>query len=261
MSQDPLNQRKFTEKETGAILRRAAELQAEEEGVSSGDGASLAQLQQAAAELGIKPEIIAKAAADIAGGRISPTTSSFWGSPRKIEMERIVGYPITEESWPAILEQIRSVSGRVGDSRTIGKSLEWTSSSPETLHVTILPQGEHSRIKVASHVGEWRFFTYMLSGVAAIVASIGLTASHPGWSLPVDMAVVGGMFAAGFGAARTIYQALGAARRRTTEALLAALENPPEQIETEIRPAATYQTPIEQEAQPAQQVVGVVDHK
>jgi hypothetical protein len=53
MSQDPLVNRKFTEKETGAILQRATELQAEEEGAPAGDGTSLAQLQQAAAELGI----------------------------------------------------------------------------------------------------------------------------------------------------------------------------------------------------------------
>jgi hypothetical protein len=259
MAHDPLVNRKFTEKEAGAILRRATELQAEEASAPVGDGTSLAQLQQAAAELGIKSELIARAAADIASGKKSPSASSFWGSPRKIEVERMVGYPITEESWPVILEQMRSVSGRVGDSRVIGKSLEWTSNSPDTIHVTVLPQGEHSRVKVTAHVGEWGFFCYMLGGIAAFITSLGLTLAHPAWSLPVDMAVVGGLFAAGFGAARTVYQAIGKARRRTTNAILSVLEQQPAQAETEIRSVASYQTPTEDEVQSMSQVVGITD--
>jgi len=259
MSQDPFAHRRFTDREVSAILRRAAELQAQEEDTPGGEGTSLAQLQQAVAELGIKPHLVAKAAADIAGGKQPQATSFFWGSPPKIEVERLVGYQITEESWPAILEEMRRVTGRVGDSRAIGRTWEWISSSEDLLHVTVSPQGKHSRVTVTARFGELGVMTYVFAGMSAFITGLALTSTHHQWPVTVDLAVFGGLFTAAFGTARTLYQAIGNSRRRRVKALLSVLENRPEQAETKLPQVASYQTDPDRESQPAQQVVGIVD--
>src|SRR5690349_15242597 len=86
-SQQP---RRFSEAEVAAILRRSAELQARRVPTDTSGGAepgiSLEQLQTAAAELGLRPEWIAAAAAEVdAAG--NPT---FWGGPGIAAFERQV---------------------------------------------------------------------------------------------------------------------------------------------------------------------------
>jgi hypothetical protein len=77
---------RLTEKEVSAILRRAVELQGaraaekamDDSGLAEASaGISLTQLQQAAAELGIAPDVI-EAAAEVARDTVPGERPSFW---------------------------------------------------------------------------------------------------------------------------------------------------------------------------------------
>src|SRR5437764_11565147 len=73
---------RFTEKQVSAILKRAAELQtARGDAADPAAGFSLAQLQQAAAELGIDPGFLEAAAAEMEKGRRPGGRDSFCGGP------------------------------------------------------------------------------------------------------------------------------------------------------------------------------------
>src|SRR5687767_4431886 len=63
---------RYGEEETSAILRRAAEMQARRLGESSeaANGLSLAEIERAAADIGIRPEFIRAAVAEQTGPRI-----------------------------------------------------------------------------------------------------------------------------------------------------------------------------------------------
>src|SRR5947209_11589307 len=108
---DPQDVRqKFTEKQVSALLKRAAELQnAYAEPTAAADpaaGFSLAQLQQADAELGIDPEFLAAAAAEMEKGSGRGGRASFWGGPWVTEIERTVDGQVSEEEWQEVLEAI-----------------------------------------------------------------------------------------------------------------------------------------------------------
>lgn len=260
MAHEPSPKRQFTDKEVSEILRRATELQEQVTGTSQDAGTSLEQLQQSAAELGFQPHLVARAAAEIDQSRERPSSFFFWGGPSKIEVERLVGHAITEAEWPEVLATIRRVTGRIGDTSAVGRAWEWTSQSPTVFHVSVTPQGTHSRVKVTFRVGDWAAAIYTMTGISAFVASLGLISTHA-WSLPVDMAVVGGLFAGAFAASRVAFQAITRSHRRTVTKLLSVLEAPPEQAEILPQPSITPQTRFDQEPQPVEQVLGISDQR
>jgi hypothetical protein len=168
-------------------------------------------------------------------------------------------YPITEENWPVILNGFRSVTGRVGATNMIGKSFEWTSASPTLFHVAVSPQGEYSRVRVTSNVGEWGGLCHMFAGILAFLTSLILVASHRHWPLLMDLLVIAGTFILAFIVARTIYQAIGKAHYRETNALLSVLQNQSEPESAATTEAAPYRYQMNSELKPAQQVLGRTD--
>jgi hypothetical protein len=266
MAQEPVGNRRFTEKEISAILQRATELQAHEEGTSPGGGMSLEQLQQAATELGIKPHLISRAAADVASGSME-RPYSFWSPTTHLHLEGVVPHRISEDNWPTLLNKMRRVSGRVGDSVSVGKSFEWTSDSPDTCHVSVTPHGEQSRVSIASRYGEWIMVFYFLPLLPAFIACIVATKATS-FSGPVDTAVILGILAGAMGLGHLGFANLARARRRTAQALMTVLETPTEDtvaeaqttiaevpLVTAVPPVASYLTQSDNEAQPVVQVV------
>jgi hypothetical protein len=72
----------YSEKQAGAILRRAVERSAAA-GAEGSSGISLAEMERIAAEIGIDPQHVRAAAADVSGG-------STTGTPGVIDLEQIV---------------------------------------------------------------------------------------------------------------------------------------------------------------------------
>ncbi len=147
-------ERRFSDRDINAIIKRAGELQL---GASSdkSTGATLEQIQQAAAELGITPDMVAKAAQDVDSGYAADATLLFLGGPIRADFSRVAKGAILEQDVPGILKEIRRVSGRVGFPKSIGNALEWQSNQPDGLHVVLTPEKDHTTIDVRAAFGAW----------------------------------------------------------------------------------------------------------
>src|SRR5260221_4435167 len=113
-----VTEQQYTEQEVSAIIRRAGELQPART-PGKGDspalaGTTLTQLQQAAAELGIDPDLIRQAAGDVAAEDSSDPYSRLLGGPWAVDSDSFVRGSVTEDNWPELIDGIRASTGRVG---------------------------------------------------------------------------------------------------------------------------------------------------
>jgi hypothetical protein len=170
MTRGPSADRPYTEKEIRAILQRAGKLQEARTsgGISSG-GTTLVQLQQAASELGLDPELIAQAAREVETEDTATKSSWLLGGPWKVDYDQILPGTVTEENWPFIVDELRAASGRVGTPKTIGKGFEWLSKQPDPLHITFTPHGANTRVRLTARFDEWGVLFYILPSIFVVV--------------------------------------------------------------------------------------------
>jgi len=102
--------RGYTEKEIGALIKRATELQEQASGVSAGN-LSLTEIEHIATELGLSPEHLRTASVELEAGQISEKSFSFWGAPFVLDETRIVDEELSEDEWLQIVMELRRFSG------------------------------------------------------------------------------------------------------------------------------------------------------
>ena len=146
--------------ETREILSRAAELEALRQ--SGNEELSLGAVEQVAAEVGIEPEHVRRAAGEVdrALGEVPPelavggSTGSISGS--KLRFQRETEGEITEDTHQAMVDEIDSRLGIVGRISPFGKSLTWSPAAPSdeerNVVVKITPQDGRTRIHVEERV-------------------------------------------------------------------------------------------------------------
>ena len=257
MPKDPRSKARFSEKEVNAILRRAVEMQAAKSVGLRGDqpdGVSLSQLQQAAAELGLDPAVVGQAAAELSSSSRDSSIVSILGGPWRLDLERVIGRKVTAEEWPALLDEIRRASGRVGTPTNVGNAFEWSSTSPDTLHVSLLPSDNDTRVRVLSKHGDWGAVIYVPTLFAGMIASAAFAgALHldaaSGWALAT------GLVSASFLAARTVFSRYCSFRKKKTEDILErvseAIASSEESAEQPAMPVTGYASPqVQNEEQP-----------
>jgi hypothetical protein len=222
--------RQYTDKEVRAILQRTVALQATGDPANpaqSADGTTLDQLQQAAAELGLDPALVARAAAEVVADPDPGRGSWLLGGPWSVDSDYIVEGMVTEDDWPLLLEEMRAATGRVGHPKTVGKAFEWLSLQPDGLHVSLTPHGANTRVRVTARFGGWAVLFYVMPppfflALAVILCtalgkSDALSAAGM-WALVIGLplaSLVGGRL--GFGR-------LCARKRRQTRDLIARME-------------------------------------
>jgi len=179
MPNEPSDDQRFTEKEIQVILKRAGELQAArtDSGAGMAGSTTLAQLQQAAAEIGIDAELIAQAAQDLTVGKTSGQSSHLLGGPWNVDVDQWVQGTVTEETWALLVDDIRAVTGRVGFPKAVGKGFEWLSIQPDPLHLTFSPSGDKTRLRITARFGGWSGLFYVLPTMLALVLAILLGAA------------------------------------------------------------------------------------
>src|SRR5687768_4485025 len=98
-----MTDRRFNEAEVDAIFKRATETQqARGRQLSSGDGMTLAELQEIGREAGIAPELVRQAALSI---QQAGTASSrrFLGIPVGVSRTVDLGRQLTEQEWERLV--------------------------------------------------------------------------------------------------------------------------------------------------------------
>jgi hypothetical protein len=212
------------EREVGRILQRAAALQEQERqrGPLSGEGVRgvfLTELKQIAGEVGIDPRYVEAAAAELRSGDEGRGRFLFWGAPVSTEFEQTVEGEVSVEEWDRLVAKIRRSTGNVGQTSTLGQSLEWTG---QTDHVSVSPREGRTTIRILSHCDEYTAAAH----VAAFVASLFALMPIIGWlhGIPMEAAGLTAATAGGlFGLARVWAGAMFKRHRDRMQALLQEL--------------------------------------
>ncbi len=199
--------RLYTEREVGALIQRASEIQ-ERASDEPERGLSLLELEQIAAEVGIAPEHLRAAAVDLTRDAKGGAAVRFWGGPFSLSEKRVIEATITEDQWPAIVEGLRDITGSEGRAHKVGRSLEWKREYRdidflvEQTAVTVRPGHGRSNIEVRKR---YRGGAVLAYGLGAILGGgiAGIFLDGAGLSDLVTGLVAASGSIGGLGAART----------------------------------------------------------
>ena len=116
-------------------------------------GLSLEELQRIATEVGLDPNVVAAAAAELERGGIEEASSGFLGASRSMYIERVLPGEISEYQLHDVAAKIGESFDMVGTSGQVGRSLEWTHNSRRVdLQVTVTPRDGQTKVRI---VGKW----------------------------------------------------------------------------------------------------------
>jgi len=121
--------RRYTDEEVGRILRRATELQRTEPLAGDVSGLTLPELEEIAAEAGIDPVILRRAANEVQARRTQTLGSRLTGAPSEIEIERVVDGELPIERLQELVPVIQSAAAGLGTASAVGSTLTWSSRS------------------------------------------------------------------------------------------------------------------------------------
>src|SRR5215467_13754891 len=183
-------ERRYTDEETAAIFKAAAELQqatlaAPGEGLaSSGEGMTLAQLQQIGREVGIPSELVERAAHGLElRGRAS--VRRFLGLPigvgRTVSLQRT----LTEAEWERLVVDLRETFDARGRLRSDGSFRQWTNGNLQAL---LEPTPTGHQLRLATMKGD--AYAMMGAGFATIAFDVFLAALRAMAGRPDNAGVV-----------------------------------------------------------------------
>ncbi len=211
---------------TREILGRAAELEAIRQ--SGDDALSIGAVEQVAADVGIEPERIREAVAEL------DMASDEWGTGQsstgivrggKLRFRRETEGEISEDSHQSLVDEIDSNLGIVGRISPFGRSLTWSPAAPSdeerNVVVKITPQDGRTRIHVEERVelSGW----VRLVPVAGVVAGAAIGVLGAGALQASDtvmgLSALGLAIVGGFGAVRVVTWGICQRRRPDLEHL------------------------------------------
>jgi hypothetical protein len=195
-----MSDRRFNEEEVAAIFQHATEAQqSPQRQLPSGDGLTLAELQEIGRQIGLPPELVVQAAA--AYGQVgSATTRRLLGLPigvgRTIEFDR----KLSEDEWERLVVDLRETFDARGTVRREGSFREWINGN---LQVLVEPTANGDRIRFRTVKGDARAWIrggVVTLGIAAVTAIAGMVgvSNHHYLTWAVEIAVIAaGQFAIG----------------------------------------------------------------
>lgn len=146
-------ERRYTDEETAAIFKAAAELQqaaltapgGEALATTAGDGMTLAQLQEIGREVGIPSELVVRAAQGLERrGRAS--VRRLLGLPIGVGRTVALHRTLTEAEWERLVVDLRETFDARGRLRTDGSFRQWTNGNLQAL-LEPTPDGDQLRLR------------------------------------------------------------------------------------------------------------------
>ncbi len=196
----------YTEKEIGALIKRATEIQ-ENTHEFFPQGLSLQEIEDIAREIGIDPKHIRSAASELEHQMAAEQRSNFFGAPFLIEQKRAIRGEISDEDWEELVRQIQRVTGSAGRTTKVGQTRQWhrsvkdMSTTIEETHLQVASQNNRSTIEIRKYFRGGAYVAYLMGLViSGTVAGIFLDGN--GYTDLVNTGVVLGSMSGGFTAAR-----------------------------------------------------------
>ncbi|MGD8867909.1 MAG: hypothetical protein PVI01_09765 [Gemmatimonadales bacterium] len=163
-----MTERRYSEEEIAAIFERAAQAQrTARRQLRSGDGMTLAELQEIGRDVGIPSELVAEAALSLdRGGR--PTSRKFLGLPigvgRTLELDR----RLSEEEWQQLVADLRETFDARGSIRYDGPFRQWTNGNLQAL---LEPTRSGHRLRLQTVKGDARGLMTAGLGIVGVAAA------------------------------------------------------------------------------------------
>ena len=146
-------ERRYTDEETAAIFKAAAELQqaalstssAEATPTSAGEGMTLGQLQEIGREVGIPSELVVRAARGLER-RGRANVRRFFGLPIGVGRTVALQRTLTEAEWERLVVDLRETFDARGRIRSEGSFRQWTNGNLQAL-LEPTPAGHQLRLR------------------------------------------------------------------------------------------------------------------
>jgi hypothetical protein len=167
-------ERRFGEEEVRRILELATRTDHGDVPTSqTGQGLTLAEIQSIGVEVGVPPEVVARAAAALAEPNSNPPRTS-WGMP--IEVRRTIPLPraLSDAEWDRVVAELRSTFRARGKITAMGGLREWSNGN---LHACVEPTDNGHRLRIGTLKGDASGINALgATGIAAASLLAGLTA-------------------------------------------------------------------------------------
>ncbi len=225
--QRPSN-RSYTDREIGALIKRATELNDATEG-SAERRLYLEDIEHMASDLGLSPESIRTAALEMENRPHSDRATNLFGGPFVVETGRIVDETITSEQWEQMVLELRAFTGKRGQVDTVGSAREWIHALGEgdegfnfvKTRVVVRPRNGKTSIELRKYFGGTVVPIYMLaSGVSIFIAFAAINAI-PG---PTTVALAAGGIVGALAVVRMFVKSWVGRQRVKFERLLDRIE-------------------------------------
>jgi hypothetical protein len=220
--------RRYSDRQVEEIVRQAAD---EQLAHPTEDGMSLGTVQQIAAEVGISPARVERAARKLetrgpGAAAVRLGAGAFWlGSSTLIASERVVDGDVTEAMHGDIVDEVQAMFSTAGEIAAHGSSLTWRTVKPtlgkrRATQVRVTSRAGRTRIQVQERLGELAaalFPSFGGVGIGGLAVALSLGGPEFGWigASLLGAGWVGGMHAI----ARTIFRGVSRQKRADLEAL------------------------------------------
>lgn len=220
--------RRYSETEVREIVDRAAAMEASNPTASG--AMTIGGVEQLAAEVGIPPALVQRAADAVSPGVGSPAPAPLpaskpnpWiGGPTRLLYERVVDVDVPDTEFPGMVEEIRRGLGVVGQVSQLGRSFSWTGSrGGREMEVAVSVRAGRTRITVQENLSN------LIGGVfggigggmggggmglimGVFIGALGLTEAAVPFIIPLWLATT-------YAVARTTYRYSAARRGRELE--------------------------------------------
>lgn len=187
--------RLYDEKEMRRLLKRATELQ-QEEGATAphSGGMSLAELEEIAAEAGIDPRHLRRAAGELSsGGGVPSGWEKVTGDQLTLVHETVVPGELSPDGFERVASAIQRAAGEQGQPSLMGRTLTWQAETPgksRRMLVTVGVRNGETHIRAEERLHQ------LASGLFAGTTIGGGVGLGVGVGLPVAIEVVGSMLLA-----------------------------------------------------------------
>jgi hypothetical protein len=226
---------RWGEREVSLILKRALELQEERrhapQALVRTDGASLAELEEMASEVGIEPALVRRAAQELEARPRPVEVSRFLGGPRRILFERVLQGEAPQTAIEALVGLLQQSLGPDGGQPSmVGRVFTWTLVRASGRHdgrrltISVVPRDGTTTIRLEERLDVGGLFGGLVGGVggggSGVAIGVGVGALHS----PLA-AVAIWLFTAGsaYLGARALYRRVVGKRTEELQRVLARL--------------------------------------
>jgi len=181
---DPTNlPRLYGEKEIGKILKRATELQHKEPSAPSAGSMSLQELEDIAAEAGIDPTYLRRAALEIDTGAMELSTwAKFLGEELLLVSEITIPGELRDDGFERIVEVIQRGTREHGQPSLLGRTMTWRAETPNktrTIQITVNSRDGQTSVRLEENLTQ--FAGGLFGGTIAGHAEINVAMGGPGF--------------------------------------------------------------------------------